>query len=61
MRKICPLCNELTSSGFGVQNVGKNGGSGHIKDYFGPYSPYEEDLWPGNEGGGILQIAVCIF
>ncbi|NLK00546.1 MAG: hypothetical protein GX318_04835 [Clostridia bacterium] len=39
---------------------------GHIKDYFGPYSPYEEDLWPlvmgkveGNITNGCVHFLAC--
>lgn len=44
MEQICPVCNGLTSLSLRCPDCGKNMEDlGQAGDYFGPYSPYEEN------------------
>jgi len=47
MQQICPVCNGMVTLNVPCSDCGKNmEDQGHASDYFGPYSPYEEDMWP---------------
>lgn len=47
MQLICPICNGLRDISLSCSECGAlMEDQGHVSDYFGPYSPYEEDLWP---------------
>jgi C4-type Zn-finger protein len=57
MQQVCPLCNGMAALTIQCPNCGRNmEDQGHVRDYYGPYSPYEEDFWPqltGQLGGSI--------
>lgn len=47
MQQICPVCNGMVVLTVPCPQCGKTmEDQGHASDYFGPYSPYEENIWP---------------
>ena len=47
MQQICPVCNGMVALTVPCPDCGKMmEDQGHASDYFGPYSPYEENRWP---------------
>ena len=46
MQRICPVCNGIASLAVPFPDCSSiMEDLGHVSDYFGPYSPYEEN-WP---------------
>lgn len=57
MQQICPVCNGIASLAVPCPLCGKiMSDLGHASDYYGPYSPYEEDFWKQCKG----QAGECI-
>ncbi|HBT19913.1 MAG TPA: hypothetical protein DEA47_00840 [Peptococcaceae bacterium] len=62
MNQVCPVCNGMAAFVIQCPECGKPmDDQGHISDFYGPYSPYEEDLWPQLTGlSGRVASSRCI-
>lgn len=47
MQQVCPVCNGMAVLLVQCPECGKPlEDQGHVSDFYGPYGPYEEDMWP---------------
>ncbi|NLO88856.1 MAG: hypothetical protein GX088_00750 [Clostridia bacterium] len=47
MNQVCPVCNGMAALLIQCPECGKPmEDQGRVRNFYGPYSPYEENLWP---------------
>ncbi|MGI6555410.1 MAG: hypothetical protein ACOX2P_08740 [Bacillota bacterium] len=58
MQRICPVCNGIVALAVSCPDCGKYMEDlGHVSDYFGPYSPYEENFWPASNSQVLRSVS----